>query len=178
VPLILSWPGVLPEGTRVPSICNLVFWGDDDRRRPGCPAPNARNGRDLGAMASFIPRFVWMRKPSAIYVPDLSVALDRGDNGEIGIRMVRSGRWKMCIPKGTGDAFRSAGLTLPALRSVTAPIICRLAAAKLARRVLGRGLESAAIGPEVDGPLARKSVLKEIWAAGPAEKHGTVLIRG
>jgi len=155
VPLILSWPGRLPQGTRSGRICNLVDLGATMIAAAGAPPLPRSRGRDLvpfaGDAAAKGETFVE-------YVTDLSSPWT-GTTAQC-IRMVRSGRWKYVHAEGDRpmlfDLETDPDETCDLWNS---PDHAKLRA-DLKTQVLA-GWDPAAIRAEVDARCAAKAVLKE-----------------
>ncbi|MCR8725776.1 sulfatase-like hydrolase/transferase [Frigidibacter sp. ROC022] len=157
VPLILSWPGHLPEGSRCRSVCNLVDLGATMISAAGAPALPRSRGRDL------LPR---ARAPDAgvtgetfsEYVTDLSSPWTGKETKCI--RMIRSGRWKYVHAEGD----RPMLFDLVADPDEIDDLWDRPEHAGLRDELKARllaGWNPAAIRAEVDARCAEKEILRE-----------------
>ena len=97
VPLILSWPGHLPQATRNSSVCNLIDLGATMIAAAGAPVLPRSHGRSLLPIARD-PTVPWVDETFSEYVTDLS---SRWTGREAKcIRMLRSGNWKYVYSDG------------------------------------------------------------------------------
>lgn len=157
VPLVMSWPGHLPEGTRSQNVCNLIDLGATMIAAAGAPPLPRARGRDLLPLARD-PAGDSVGETFSEYVTDLSSPWT-GTTAKC-IRMVRSGRWKYVHSEGD----RPMLFDLEADPDET----CDLwdssdhsdLMADLKARVLA-GWNPQAIRLEVDARCAEKVVLKE-----------------
>lgn len=97
VPLILSWPGRLPEGERRAQVVNLVDIGATLIEAAGAPALPASNGRSLLGIASDV-RAPWVDRTFSEYVTDTAAAWTGPEATRQ--RMIRDGRWKLVVIDG------------------------------------------------------------------------------
>lgn len=92
VPLILSWPGVLPAGERRAQVLNLVDVGPTLLDAAAAPALPGADGNSFLAVARDA-NAPWLDLSFSEYCTDGSA---RWDNGNAVVqRMVRSGNWKL-----------------------------------------------------------------------------------
>ena len=92
VPLIMSWPGVLPSGERRRQVVNLVDLSATLLEAMGAPALPGSDGRSFLSVAQD-PDQPWLDETFSEFVSD---GLDPWmGNAPFQQRMVRSGRWKL-----------------------------------------------------------------------------------
>lgn len=92
VPLIMSWPGRLPQGERRPQVVNLVDVGAtiiDAAQAPALPRSSGRSVLDI-AYSHAAP---WVDETFSEYVTD--IVPHWTGNRSTQQRMVRCGRWKL-----------------------------------------------------------------------------------
>lgn len=160
VPLIVSWPGHLPEGTRCGRVANLVDVGATMIAAAGA-APLPRSNSNSLIDIARDPDAQWVDETFCEYVTDLS-SVWTGSTATTQ-RMIRSGRWKyvhidgerpiLFDLEGDPDETRDLGES-PDHADIRAT---------LSERVLA-GWYPAAIRREVDVRCAEKGVLKA-WGA-------------
>lgn len=97
VPLILSWPGHLPEGTRCKRVCNLVDLGATMIAAAGATGLPRSHGRSLLPVACD-PGAPWVDETFSEYVTDLSSPWTGAEKKCV--RMLRAGRWKYVHAEG------------------------------------------------------------------------------
>ncbi len=97
VPMILSWPGVLPEGERRNQLVNLVDLAQTMVEAAGAPALPAADGRSLLGVARD-PGRPWIDETFSEYCTDGMSAWTGAE--PVRQRMIRSGRWKLCYYDG------------------------------------------------------------------------------
>lgn len=97
VPLVLSWPGQLPEGARRGHVANLVDVGATLIEAAGAPALPSSHGRSLLGIAADA-RAPWTDTTFSEYVTD-NVAGFTGPK-PTRQRMIRAGRYKLVVIDG------------------------------------------------------------------------------
>jgi choline-sulfatase len=97
VPLILSWPGRLPEGARRSHVVNLVDVGATLIEAAGAPPLPASNGRSLISIARD-PAAPWVNRTFSEYVTDAAAAWTGPETTRQ--RMVRDGPFKLWVMSG------------------------------------------------------------------------------
>lgn len=160
VPLILSWPGHLPEAARCGSVCNLVDIGATIIAAAGAvPLPRS-HGRSLLPVARD-PTAAWLDQTFCEYVTDLSSPWT-GTRAQT-IRMLRAGRWKYVHAEGDRPMLFDMQADPDEARDLwDSPAHAELRADLKARALAG--WNPAAIRREVDLRCAEKAVLRD-WGS-------------
>ncbi len=163
VPLILSWPGHLPEGAVSSRVANLVDIGATLLDAAGAPPLPRSRGRSLLGIAR-TPAAPWIDETFSEYVTDRSSPWTGREPTTQ--RMVRSGRWKYIHIEGArpilhdlaADPDETADLgDSPAHAGVRAALSARVLA----------GWDPCAIRWSVDARCAEKALLRA-WGARTA----------
>lgn len=97
VPLILAWPGWLPEGERRSHIVNLVDIGATLIEAVGAPELPGSNGRSLLDIATD-PNGPWVNRTFSEYVTRAEAEWTGPEATRQ--RMIRDGRWKLVVVDG------------------------------------------------------------------------------
>jgi choline-sulfatase len=93
IPLIMSWPGVLPAGQRRNNIVNLIDVSATMLNAMGAPPLPHMRGRSLLGVAKDA-RSPWLNETYSEFVTDGLDDVWMGD-AVVQQRMIRSGRWKL-----------------------------------------------------------------------------------
>lgn len=156
VPLILSWPGRLPEGARCGRVCNLVDVGATLIAAAGAPALPRSRGRSLLAVARG-EAAGWADETFCEYVTD-TASVWTGSEATTQ-RMIRSGRWKYVHVEGQRPMLFDLAADPDETEDLgDSPAHAEVRAA-LSATVLA-GWDPAAIRAEVDARTAEKAVLR------------------
>ncbi|RMH48498.1 MAG: sulfatase [Alphaproteobacteria bacterium] len=160
IPLILAWPGRLPEGARCDRVVNLIDVGATLIDAAGAPPLPRSHGRSLLGIARD-PAAPWLDETFCEYVTDTaSVWTGREPTTQ---RMIRAGRWKYVHVEGHRPMLFDLAADPDETRDLwDSPPHAGLRAA-LSARVLA-GWDPAVIRREVDARAAEKAVLRA-WGA-------------
>lgn len=160
VPLILSWPGRLPEGARCDRVANLTDLGATMIAAAGAPRLPRSHGRGLLGVARD-PQAPWIDETYCEYVTDLSSVWTGAE--ATCQRMLRSGRWKHVHIEGHRPMLFDLEADPDEQRDLgESPAHADLRAALSAR--VHAGWSPAAIRAEVDARCAEKAILRD-WGA-------------
>ncbi|MCP8939108.1 sulfatase-like hydrolase/transferase [Alsobacter sp. SYSU M60028] len=159
VPLILSWPGRLPEGARCPRVVNLVDLGATFIAAAGAPALPRSRGRSLLGIAAD-PDAPWLDETYSEYVTDETPQWTGPTT--VQQRMVRAGRWKLVVTRGERPQLFDLAADPDELRDLAEDPALADLRRDLEARVL-RGWDADAIAREVAMRRREKNLLAE-WA--------------
>ncbi|MCG6901923.1 MAG: sulfatase-like hydrolase/transferase [Rhodobacter sp.] len=172
VPLILSWPGHLPEGARCNRVCNLIDLGATMIAAAGAsPLPRSR-GRSLLPVACD-REAPWVDETFSEYLTDLSSPWTGGEKKCI--RMLRKGRWKYVHAEGQRPMLFDLRSDPDEIRDLWDHPDHADLGAKLKARVLA-GWDPDAIRREVDVRCKEKAVLREWGSRTQPESTAQFLI--
>lgn len=168
VPLIMAWPGHLPEGERRAAVCSLVDLAPTLIEAAGAPPLPGIDGASLLGVARD-PAAPWLDETFSEYGVDPGQAYGGGHCTVR--RMVRDGRWKLIWhDDGPAQLFDLAA-DPDELSDRAADPACAAIVARLTRRVLA-GWDPGAIRAALIERHTRKEVWRR-WAhrTSPADTH-------
>lgn len=157
VPMIMSWPGHLPENERCPRVCNLIDLGAtmiDAANGPSLPRSHGRSLLDV-ARDTNAP---WFDETFSEYVTDLSSPWTGSETKCM--RMLRRGCWKYVHTEGDRAMLFNMENDPDEVCDLWNSASHAELRQDLSRRVL-EGWQPDAIRREVDLRCAEKSVLRE-----------------
>ena len=168
VPLVISWPGRLREGTRSAHVVNLVDIGATFIAAAGAPPLPRSHGRSLLPIAAN-EAAEWQDETFSEYVTDLSSAWTGPKATRQ--RMVRSGRWKYIHVDGDRPQLFDLEADPQELADLGADPAHEDVRSRLAARVLD-GWDPGAIAEEVEVRTREKALLRA-WGqtTTPASRH-------
>ncbi len=157
IPMILSWPGHLPEGARRPNVCNLVDLGATMIAAAEAPQLPRSHGRSLLPVARDA-QAPWSDETFSEYVTDRSSPWTGSEPKSI--RMLRRGRWKYVHAEGDRPMLFDMAEDPDEVRDLSNDPGHIDLRNELSARVL-EGWAPEAIRREVDLRCAEKEVLRE-----------------
>lgn len=157
VPLILAWPGHLPQGERRAQVTSLVDVGATFIAAAGAPVLPRSRGRSLLSIAAD-PRSPWIEAAYSEYVTDLSSTWT-GPEAACQ-RMLRIGRWKYVHMDGYAPQLFDLDTDPHELHDLAADPAYASVLASLRSQTLA-GWDPQAIRSEVMVRTAEKAMLRD-----------------
>lgn len=160
IPLIMSWPGALPEGARCDRVCNLIDLGATMIEAAGAQALPRSRARSLLGIAHD-PAAAWVDETYSEYVTDLSSPWTGTEATTQ--RMVRAGRWKYVHVEGYRPILFDLAADPDELSDLGDSDAHAAIRESLSEKVLD-GWDARAIRREVDLQTKEKAILRD-WGA-------------
>jgi choline-sulfatase len=168
VPLILSWPGVLPQGERRRQVVNLVDLPPTLMEAVQGPALPSIDGSSLLSVARDAAA-PWVDLTFSEYCTDGSARWDKGN--AVVQRMVRAGDWKLIYYHGYRPQLFNLALDPHELRDLAQDPACHAICEQLLRLVLANW-DPARIAEVLTRRRAEKALRGRWWrATRPPEAH-------